>query len=154
MPRKSTLNGRRPRLPGKVTADVERPLERKQNAAGAPTHNATADFPSQSVSRFKCEAIAMIRSRVPMATLMTLATNRDRLCPTDRPPPAASRPVTAEQHCAGAAYHHLRASPWSLAAPGLAPPETIPRLVTHRRFVQGLSVWRGGEWIWVPAHYK
>src|SRR5262249_44766832 len=47
MPRKSTLNGRRPRPPG---------------------------FPSQSLFRPKCEAIAMIRSRVSVATLMTLAT--------------------------------------------------------------------------------
>ena len=82
----------------------------------------------------------------------------DRLSPTDRPPSTVSRPVTAEQHRAGAAYQTYALLPghWQLQGSQYlwVPPEMIPRPVTHWRFVEGLYVWRGSEWIWVPAHYE
>ena len=34
------------------------------------------------------------------------------------------------------------------------PPEIDPRPVAYWRFVQGRYVWRGGEWVWAPAHYE
>jgi hypothetical protein len=33
------------------------------------------------------------------------------------------------------------------------PPETVPRPVEYRPFIGGRYVWRGGEWVWVPAHW-
>jgi hypothetical protein len=33
------------------------------------------------------------------------------------------------------------------------PPDTVPRPVEYRLFIQGRYVWRGGEWVWVPAHW-
>jgi hypothetical protein len=34
------------------------------------------------------------------------------------------------------------------------PPETVPRRVEYRPFVQGHYIWRNGEWEWVPGHYE
>lgn len=34
------------------------------------------------------------------------------------------------------------------------PPETRPRRVEDRAFAQAHYVWRGGEWTWVPSHFR
>jgi hypothetical protein len=159
MPRKSSLNGRRPRPPGKVTGDVDRPLEGKQEAAGwSPTRNATADFPSQSLFRLKCEAIAMIRSGVSVATLITLATiGTASAQPIDllAPPVAIPLPNDAPPMQPTVTYALLPGHWQPQGSQYLwVPPETKPRPVTYWRFVEGQYVWRGGEWVWVPAHYE
>ena len=33
------------------------------------------------------------------------------------------------------------------------PPETTPRRVESRPFIEGHYVWRGGAWLWVAPHY-
>ena len=159
MPRKSPLNARRPRPPGKVTADVQRPLERKQDAAGwSPTHNTTADFPSQSVFRFKCKAIAMIRSAVSVATLVTLVTIGTALAqPIDLLAPLVAIPVPKDAPpMQPTVTYALLPGHWQLQGSQYVwvPPDTTPRPVTYWRFVEGQNVWRGGEWVWAPAHYE
>ena len=100
----------------------------------------------------------MIRSRVSVATLMTLATIGTASAePIDllAPPVVPSRPNSTAPAQPTITYALLPGY-WQLQGSQYiwVPPETIPRPVTHWRFVEGLYVWRGGEWIWVPAHYE
>ena len=159
MPRKSLPNARRPRPPGKVTADVQHPLERKQEAVGwSPTRNATADFPSQSLFRFKYEAIPMIRSGVSVATLMTLAAiGTASAQPIDLLALPMAIPLSNDASpMQPTVTYALLPGHWQLQGSQYVwvPPETIPRPVTYWRFVEGQNVWRGGEWVWAPAHYE
>ena len=100
----------------------------------------------------------MIRSRVSVATLMTLATfGTASAQPIDllAPPVAISLPKDAPPIQPTVTYALLPGH-WQLQGSQYlwVPPETIPRPVSHWRFVEGLYVWRGGEWIWVAAHYE
>jgi hypothetical protein len=94
----------------------------------------------------------MIRSRVSVAALMALATiGTASGQPIDllAPPPVPSPPNSTAPEQPTITYALLPGY-WQLQGSQYiwVPPETIPRPVTHWRFVEGLYVWRGGEWIW------
>jgi hypothetical protein len=135
------------------------PLERQPDAGGIFAHvTRPLIFRVNRFSQFKCEAIAMTRSRVSVATLMTLATIGtasaqpiDLLAlPVAIPLPNHAPPTQPTVTSALLPGH------WQLQGSQYVwvPPDTTPRPVTYWRFVEGQYVWRGGEWVWVPAHYE
>lgn len=100
----------------------------------------------------------MIRSRVSVATLMALATiGTTSAQPIDLlAPPVVPSPPNNTAPAQPTITYGLLPGHWQLQGSQYiwVPPETIPCPVTHWRFVEGLYIWRGGEWIWVPAHYE
>jgi hypothetical protein len=100
----------------------------------------------------------MTRRRVSVATLMTLATiGTASAQPIDLlPPSVVASPPNNTAPAQPTSTYALLSDHWQLQGSQYlwVPPETIPRPVTQWRFVEGLYVWRGGEWIWVPAHYE
>jgi len=71
--------------------------------------------------------------------------------PSPPPPPVAPLPPAPLQPMV---TYALLPGNWQLprARYVWVPPETVPRPVEHRPFIPGRYVWRGGEWVWVPAH--
>jgi hypothetical protein len=72
---------------------------------------------------------------------------------TPSPPPAPSAQPASSQ---AIVTYALLPGHWQLQGARYiwVLPETIPRPVAYWRFVEGRYVWRGGEWVWVPAHHE
>ena len=72
---------------------------------------------------------------------------------THSPPPVAPTQPAPDQP---SVTYALLPGHWQLQGAQYVwvPPEIDPRPVAYWRFVQGRYVWRGGEWVWAPAHYE
>ena len=72
---------------------------------------------------------------------------------TPSPPPVAPTQPAPDQP---SVTYALLPGHWQLQGAQYVwlPPETVPRPVAYWRFVQGRYVWRGGNWVWAPAHYE
>jgi hypothetical protein len=72
---------------------------------------------------------------------------------TPSPPPVAPTQPAPDQP---SVTYALLPGHWQLQGAQYVwvPPEIDPRPVAYWRFVQGRYVWRGGNWVWAPAHYE
>ena len=72
---------------------------------------------------------------------------------TPSPPPVAPTQPVPDQPIV---TYALLPGHWQLQGAQYVwvPPESVPRPVAYWRFVQGRYVWRGGNWIWLPAYYE
>ena len=91
-------------------------------------------------------AIRAIDDALAAATLVARVT-------TPSPPPVAPTQPAPDQP---SVTYALLPGHWQLqdAQYVWVPPEIDPRPVAYWRFVQGRYVWRGGNWVWAPAHYE
>jgi hypothetical protein len=91
-------------------------------------------------------AIRAIDDALAAATLVARVT-------TPSPPPVAPTQPAPDQP---SVTYALLPGHWQLQGAQYVwvPPEIDPRPVAYWRFVQGRYVWRGGEWVWAPAHYE
>jgi hypothetical protein len=83
---------------------------------------------------------------------LAAATLAARVATPSPPPVAPTQPAPAQP----IVTYALLPGHWQLHGAHYVwvPPQTVPRPVAYWRFVKGRYVWRGGEWVWVLAHYE
>jgi hypothetical protein len=90
-------------------------------------------------------AATAVASRPPPLPPVALAAPVSTAALAPQPPPQVPTTITRA----------LLAGHWALDGADWIwfPPETVPRRVQTAPLVQGKYVWRGGQYVWVPAHF-
>jgi WXXGXW repeat (2 copies) len=157
-PRRAFLDAARRALEAGRIEEAREALERAETRLlNAPTAPVQASSPERQVlaigearralaAHDRQGAIRAIDDALAAATLGARVT-------TPSPPPVAPTQPAPDQP---SVTYALLPGHWQLQGAQYVwvPPEIDPRPVAYWRFVQGRYVWRGGEWVWAPAHYE
>ena len=144
------------------TAEAEDALERAETdllnqppgvggARSPDSERAVTDIEAARQSLTRRQGVLLAISDAASATTLVTRVPSSSSAPAAPPAPAAVAAAPAPMVTYALLPGHWALQGWKYA---WVPPETVPRRVEYRPFVQGHYVWRNGEWDWVPAHYE